>query len=273
MLGEEDLFQILKNPNNPVLLGKKEDFRSYGIDIRVEDESLRLLAENADKEKTGARGLVSVIEKVLLPFEKSLPSTGIRHFLVDRDVVLDPQASLRRKLDHPEDPVDRAAYESVLEEEKASLLSKLHDGKRQYIDEYPQVFSPKRIELLAKFHLTSGLPLESIMEDLILLHDEIKMFETDFFARYGLEINFDEEALDEILEQALERNTSATTICSEISRDFDYGLKLVSERTGQMKFTLPRRAVQEHDVFLDELIRESYGRYPINPSDTRKEHR
>src|SRR4030042_961743 len=36
----EDLYTILKNPNNPIVLGKKKDFKSYGIDIQFEDESL-----------------------------------------------------------------------------------------------------------------------------------------------------------------------------------------------------------------------------------------
>ena len=34
-LGEEDLYQILKNPNNPIILGKKLDFAAYGIDGQV----------------------------------------------------------------------------------------------------------------------------------------------------------------------------------------------------------------------------------------------
>lgn len=271
MLDEDDLYQILKNPNNPIILGKKEDFRSYGIDLRFDDESLRLLAGNAYREKTGARGLVSVIEKALLPFEKSLPTSDVQYLIVSREVILDPMSSLRRKLDHRDNPDDREAYEKVLEEEKERLLAGLRGGKGRYFEEYPQVFSKERIDLLARFHLRSGVPLESIMEDLILLHDEIKMFETDFFARYGLEIKFDEEALNEILGQALEFNTSATAVCKEIARDFDYGLKLVSERTGQMKFILPKRAVLQHDVFLDELIRESYGQYPLNSSGSRKE--
>ena len=62
-LSEEDLYQILKNPNNPIIRSKKRDFKSYGIDILFEDEALRLLAQKACKEKTGARGLVSVVEK------------------------------------------------------------------------------------------------------------------------------------------------------------------------------------------------------------------
>ena len=34
----DDLYAILKNPNNPIILGKKKDFKSYGIDIQFEEE-------------------------------------------------------------------------------------------------------------------------------------------------------------------------------------------------------------------------------------------
>jgi ATP-dependent protease Clp ATPase subunit len=55
----DDLYAILKNPNNPIVLGKKKDFKSYGIDIHFEDQALRDLAVKACEEKTGARGLRS----------------------------------------------------------------------------------------------------------------------------------------------------------------------------------------------------------------------
>ena len=67
------LYEVITN-------AKKADFRSYGIDIRFEDEALSLLAEQAHGERTGARGLVSVLEKALLHFEKKFPSTDVRFF-------------------------------------------------------------------------------------------------------------------------------------------------------------------------------------------------
>ena len=43
-LTEKDLFDILKNPNNPVMLGKRLDFAAYGIDIKMDDSLLHKLA-------------------------------------------------------------------------------------------------------------------------------------------------------------------------------------------------------------------------------------
>ena len=55
-LKEEDLLKILQTPNNPVLLNKKLDFATYGIDIRFSNNALELLAEKAYTENIGARG-------------------------------------------------------------------------------------------------------------------------------------------------------------------------------------------------------------------------
>ncbi|TFH43751.1 MAG: ATPase, partial [Chrysiogenales bacterium] len=68
-LDVEGLYKILKNKHSTVVLGKKMDFRSYGIELDFSDEALRLLAEKAHSEKTGSRGLLSVFERVLIKFE------------------------------------------------------------------------------------------------------------------------------------------------------------------------------------------------------------
>jgi ATP-dependent Clp protease ATP-binding subunit ClpX len=72
-LSEEDLFKILKNKYSSVVTAKKQDFKSYGIDVRFTDGALRHIAQMAVQEKTGARALVSCIEKILVSYERILP--------------------------------------------------------------------------------------------------------------------------------------------------------------------------------------------------------
>ena len=71
----DDLYQILLNPNSPVIIAKKLDFKAYGIDVEFDKESLRLIAERAHKAGTGARGLINAMERILIKFEKRLPSS------------------------------------------------------------------------------------------------------------------------------------------------------------------------------------------------------
>jgi len=267
----EDLYQILKNVRNPIIQGKKEDFRSYGIDIKFEDEALRLLAEKAFEEKTGARGLVSVIEKVLLPFEKRLPSSGIRHLVVGRQIVLTPAEELAHLFENPDDPQTLEAYDRALEEERLALQEQVAQQKKRFIESYPWVFSPDRVDLVLDYHLKTGFSIDGILDEVILMHNQIRVFEADFYEKHGFKISFDEEAISEIIKGALDRETTATAICVEISNDFDYGFKLISDRSGQRRFVLPKEAVVHHGTYLDELIRENYRQYPLSPSEMKTE--
>lgn len=97
-LTEEGLYEILQNPNSAVILGKKRDFASYGIDLTFSDQALRLIAKQAILHKTGARGLVTVIEKMLLPFEKSLPSSNIKELHITPDLINSSEQVINRMI-------------------------------------------------------------------------------------------------------------------------------------------------------------------------------
>jgi ATP-dependent protease Clp ATPase subunit len=97
-LNEQDLYDILCNDNCTIVNSKKRDFEAYGITVEFDDEALRMFARIASGEHTGARGLISALERVLMKFEMKLPSTNIREFRVTTQVVEDPQAELVRIL-------------------------------------------------------------------------------------------------------------------------------------------------------------------------------
>ncbi|MCP4130707.1 MAG: AAA domain-containing protein [bacterium] len=92
------LYKILKNEYSTVVLGKKLDFKSYDIDLEFADDALQIFAEKAYLEKTGARGLLSVFEKALIKFEKSLPSTNVKKLLVDKELIENPAPLLHKML-------------------------------------------------------------------------------------------------------------------------------------------------------------------------------
>jgi endopeptidase Clp ATP-binding regulatory subunit ClpX len=97
-LSVDALFNILKNPNSSVTLSKKRDFEAYGIEVEFDDDALRILAERAYQQRTGARGLVNILENVLIKFEKKLPSTTIKQFRVTKAVVERPEVELNKLL-------------------------------------------------------------------------------------------------------------------------------------------------------------------------------
>jgi len=94
-LNAEDLQRIMEKAEGSVLSQYRSDFEGYGIRFSLSGEATRAIAECAHKEKTGARGLMTVLERVFRDFKFELPSTAIKSFEVNGHVVADPGTALK----------------------------------------------------------------------------------------------------------------------------------------------------------------------------------
>lgn len=97
-LSVDDLEQIMLTSEGSLLRQYERDFEGYGLKLEVKPDAVREVAERAQAEKTGARGLMTILERVLRDFKFELPSTGIEALRVDRDTVMDPASALRTLL-------------------------------------------------------------------------------------------------------------------------------------------------------------------------------
>jgi endopeptidase Clp ATP-binding regulatory subunit ClpX len=98
-LSVDDLFNILKESEGSIIRQYEQTFAAYGIEVLFRDDGLRRIAELAEQEETGARGLMTVCERVFREFKYELPSTHVKRFVVTREVVDDPPAALQRLLE------------------------------------------------------------------------------------------------------------------------------------------------------------------------------
>jgi endopeptidase Clp ATP-binding regulatory subunit ClpX len=253
-LTEEDLYQILKNPNNPIILGKKLDFGAYGIAIKFADEFLRQMAAQAHAEGTGARGLVSVIEKALLAFEKSLPSSAVTRFPVTTDVVTDPQAALARLLSSPPDPQVRAAFERLADEERSAIRDYLQTNRKHLTEKYSLTMTPARIDITAGHYIRHITDTGRAVRQIKTYYDEIKNAELIFFKLHDINIVLEEDAIDLILEMLVESSLDVKGISAMLNSHFEHGLKLVREKTGRSRFFIPRNGVVDPEGFVRGLI-------------------
>jgi len=256
----DDLYAILKNPNNPIILGKKKDFKSYGIDIQFEEEALYELAVKAYEEKTGARGLVSAVEKVLIKFEKRLPSTDIRKLVVTQAVVEGPERELERLLRDPSNPEMLEKFEALLSHEKMALKESILNREAEFKKRYGIVFREGRIDLIVNRIIEKGYDVNTVFEEAVGIQRQVKEFEMDFKRRNGILLQFSEEAIDRITEILLNEDGKGTALFSRLSKDYEYGLELMSDKTGQKEFIITREAVDNPEGYLDRTIREIYRR-------------
>src|SRR6267378_3218856 len=95
-LDADDLFNIMKHSEGSLLRQYERAFRAYGIEISFEDEALRLLAEAAATEKTGARGLLTVFEKLFRDYKYYLAGSGLSQLRVSAELVRAPKKVLDR---------------------------------------------------------------------------------------------------------------------------------------------------------------------------------
>lgn len=197
-LSVEDLFTILKSSEGSIVRQYEQTFGAYGIEVLFADSGLRAIAELAQHEGTGARGLMTVCERIFRDFKYELPSTKVRRFVVTKELVENPAAALE------------------------SLLSE-HQQHEKVV--------------------ARGLVTE---------------FASRFQESHGLKIAFTDAAADALVEMAAERQKHVRDFCADHFKDFQFGLKLISQNTARSEFVLDVDVVREPDKKLSEWVVESY---------------
>jgi ATP-dependent Clp protease ATP-binding subunit ClpX len=255
-LTKNDLFEILKNPNNPIIMSKKLDFAAYGINIKFDDETLRILAENAFGENTGARGLVSAIERKMLLFEKKLPSKGTKKFPVTASVVENPEEALEALITSPDEKKINESFEKISNKERESIKTYLKSNKKNLSEKYNLVMTPSRIDIIAEYYTRHIMDTGNTIKRIKSFYDEIKKIELHFFKKYDINIVLEEDAIDYIIEQIVTTEIHIDAFYQQLTKDFELGLKLVREKTERNRFFITRKALLNPESFISELIKD-----------------
>jgi len=82
-LDEEALVRILKEPKNALVNQYKHLFDIDGVELSFRDEALKEIAKQAIKRKTGARGLRSIMEDLLMDTMFGLPNNELEKVIID----------------------------------------------------------------------------------------------------------------------------------------------------------------------------------------------
>ncbi|MCL1147965.1 ATP-dependent protease ATP-binding subunit ClpX [Shewanella sp. 10N.261.52.F9] len=87
-LDDEALIQILSQPKNAITKQYAALFEMEGVDLEFREDALKAIALKAQTRKTGARGLRSIVEGILLDIMYDLPSTNdVAKVVIDESVV------------------------------------------------------------------------------------------------------------------------------------------------------------------------------------------
>jgi len=151
-LNVDDLFLILKNSEGSIIRQYEQDFAAYGIEVLFADAGLRRIAERAADERTGARGLMTVCERVFRDLKFELPSSPVKRFVVTAELVDNPPAELQKILADP--GVEERVVTRQLVDEFAARFQENHRMKIR--------FTPEAADWLVNEALEKNLPVREL---------------------------------------------------------------------------------------------------------------
>ena len=103
-LDEKALVEILTKPKNALVKQYQRLFEMEGVDLTFSDDALKTIAKKAVKRKTGARGLRSIMENILLDTMFVLPAlNSVEEVVINREVAQDHAKPLYIYADRSED--------------------------------------------------------------------------------------------------------------------------------------------------------------------------
>jgi len=95
-------------------------------------------------------------------------------------------------------------------------------------------------------------------------YDAVKRIELSFFKEHDIHIVLDDDCLDYIVTEIVEKRSTLDEFRKDIDRDLAMGLRLVREKTGKNRFFLNREALINPEAYIAELIRTEMKRQPTS---------
>lgn len=112
-LGEAELERILTTAENGIWEQYVTAMEGYGIQLTAEPDALREIAREAARERTGARGLLTVLERFFRDYKFELPGTGVTELHLTRAMLEHPRKALEDLLQANAQKTRSLAYEEV----------------------------------------------------------------------------------------------------------------------------------------------------------------
>ncbi len=105
-LSSDDLFTILTTSEGSILNQHARNFDGYGLQVAFTPEALEKVSQIAYDERTGARGLMTVLESRLREFKFHLPGGDLQKLLITEKVIEDPEKALLELIENPQKDVE-----------------------------------------------------------------------------------------------------------------------------------------------------------------------
>ena len=155
-LNAEALHEILRDSKGSLIRQYEREFEAFGINVSFEDAALQRIAELAEDEQTGARGLMTVCERVLRDFKFELPGTGVTALEVTEELVDSPDSALSM------------LRRNAVSEIKASVRADAESFSKIMLEEHEVLlrFSNKALDLITEICCEKSISALELCDEL-----------------------------------------------------------------------------------------------------------
>jgi len=114
------------------------------------------------------------------------------------------------------------------------------------------------------------MDIEKVIKKIKTFYDDIKNIELYFFKNHDINIVMEDDAVDFIIDNFEKSAHDLGELYEKLSTDFEYGLKLVREKTGKHRFFITKYALMNPEAFIGNLIKDELSPPAANPGDREK---
>ena len=155
-LGAQDLFDILQKSEGSLIRQYERAFAAYGIEAVYSTDALRHIASLAAQESTGARGLMTVCERLMRDFKYELPGARVRSLEITPAVFENPSASIQSLLKLGEEEA-RHTQRLVIEQ-----FAERFGGQHGFVLR----FDPVAVDAILRMAFEKNIPARDLCESL-----------------------------------------------------------------------------------------------------------
>ena len=108
-LTQDDLVSVLTEPKNAITKQFQASFKIDDVDLSFEEDAIKEIAAEAIRQKTGARGLRTIVEKMLMDIMFEVPDIeGKKSVKITKDVVLQKEKDVMKLINKQSNQIESA---------------------------------------------------------------------------------------------------------------------------------------------------------------------
>ena len=182
-------------------------------------------------------------------------------------MVESPDSALESILHNRDTELMNQRFDILSQETAQELKELIKKRTAELTARYGELFGDRILDTIVSWVMDEGISMSAAYDEAARIRHNVHIFEQAFSERHNVSITFTDDALKEIISTCLRANVEPATICAGAVKNYEYGLKLIHEKTGKSHFEIQALALTNSEDYLNRLVRDSY-----DTSQTQKEN-